>query len=163
VSPDTSLRHVNETSNTPDAFGDEFVELWKTYPRKDDSKKSLRAYSARRLAGVPAEDLLTATVNYRQQMEAQKIELKFIKCGWTFFGSDEPWRDYLQPVTARAGNGQQAEEDQLVAYVRYGQKYAHKDAEAFQSLLRNRPELTDDQIEAAWSSWRDCQSVAAAS
>jgi hypothetical protein len=45
MSPDTPLLPVKETSNTPDAFGDEFVALWEMYPRKDDSSKALKAYS----------------------------------------------------------------------------------------------------------------------
>ena len=160
VSPDTPLLPVKETSNTPDAFGDEFVTLWEMYPRKDDSSKALKAYSARRLAGVPAEDLLTATVNYQQHVQAQNLELRYVKYGSTFFGSDEPWRDYLQPVTQMADA--QPTEDPLAAWVRYGKKYAWKTDDAFQSLLEAETRIPAE-VEAAWLGRESEQPVMVAS
>jgi hypothetical protein len=124
------------------------------YPLKDDSSKALKAYSARRLAGVSAEDLLTATVNYQQHVLAQNLELRYIKYGSTFFGGDEPFRDYLQPVLAQTAD--QPKEDPLAAWVRYGEKYARKDANAFQSLLEVETRMPDE-VEAAWSGWQSRQ------
>ncbi len=51
VPPNTSVRHVNDTSLTRGAVENDFAEVWNLYPRKVDRAKALRSYSAQRKAG----------------------------------------------------------------------------------------------------------------
>lgn len=74
-------------------FDAEFAEAWVVYPRKLARKAALKAYQTRRRAGVPADELLTATRNYADAKRGS--DEKFILHGSTFFGPDERWRDYL--------------------------------------------------------------------
>jgi hypothetical protein len=96
VPPNTSVRHVNDTSLTRDAFEDEFSAVWSTYPRRVDRAKALKAYAARRKAGVSADDLMAAV-----KFDAEATvgtEPRFIKHGATFFGSDAPFADYVNGI-----------------------------------------------------------------
>ena len=78
-------------------YSNDFEDLWKLYPRKIEKKKSLRAYTARRREGSSHDDLLTATKNYAEACKGK--DQKYIKHAATFFGPDEPWRDYTKSVS----------------------------------------------------------------
>lgn len=84
-------------------FEAEFNETWKEYPRKHARLASLRAYQARRRAGVTADDLHAATVHYARDMQAEGRELDKIMHGSTFYGPNERWRDYLEQRTEEPG------------------------------------------------------------
>lgn len=71
----------------------EFAAAWELYPRKGDRKKALRAYVARRRAGARAADLMRATRNYAAARSGEPE--KFTKLGATFYGPDEPYKDFL--------------------------------------------------------------------
>ena len=103
--PESSLIHQVEPSKTRGAFEDDFETVWSLYPKRVDRGKALRAYIARRRAGASAEDLLAATQHYAAAM--QGTEARFIKHGATFFGPDEPFRDFVDGIpTGLAGSGQ---------------------------------------------------------
>lgn len=86
----------------PDAVVDllegEFQTLWAFYPRKIARNAALRKYRATRSRGIAFEVLFNATCNYRSAVLNEETEQKFIKHGATFFGPDEPWRDYRKAV-----------------------------------------------------------------
>jgi len=75
-------------------FESDFDECWVLYPRKVARKAALKAYSTCRSNGVSAEDLLTATANYRAATWGH--EERFIMHGATFFGPTSRWEDYLE-------------------------------------------------------------------
>lgn len=76
-----------------EAFESDFDAVWELYPRKVSRKAALRAYIARRRAGVPAEDLAAAVANYAAEMDGR--EDRFVKHGATFFGPDEHFADWV--------------------------------------------------------------------
>lgn len=78
------------------SFEAQFEKTWVEYPRKVSKKAALKAYIARRRAGVSADDLHTATVNYARSVAGQ--EPRYVKHGATFYGPDEHWRDFLEAV-----------------------------------------------------------------
>lgn len=83
-------------------FEEGFAVSWEMYPRKVNRKGALKAYQARRRAGVTDNELATATDNYAQTVKGKEPE--FILHGATFFGPNERFRDYLgQP----SSNGSQ--------------------------------------------------------
>lgn len=75
------------------AVREEFEEAWRAYPRKPNNPhgKALKAYIARRKAGVTAQELLAGVRAYAAFVEAEGTDPKFIKQGATFFGPDEHW------------------------------------------------------------------------
>lgn len=83
-----------ETAQTTESFAADFDEAWRLYPNKKERKSALKAYQARRRAGVGAPELLEATKRYAEQ--TKQTEKRFIKHGSTFYGPDDPWRDLLE-------------------------------------------------------------------
>lgn len=75
-----------------------FDRIWTTYPRKVERKAALRAFRAtvRRVGPSAVSDLAKATANYAEACRGK--DPKYVKHGSTFYGPDEPWRDYLNGV-----------------------------------------------------------------
>ncbi len=96
VPPNTSVRHVNDTSLTRGDFEDDFSEVWNLYPRKLDRAKALKAYAVQRKAGVSANDLMAAVKHYSEAVAG--TETRFIKHGATFFGPDRPFAEFIAGI-----------------------------------------------------------------
>ena len=79
----------------------DFNEAWELYPRKTDRGRALRAYAARRRAGASKADLLAAVKHFAKAMA--DTEERFIKYGATFFGPDEPFREFVKPPARARG------------------------------------------------------------
>ncbi len=77
---------------------EDFEKVWKEYPRKVGKDACRRCCFTRVAQGARWEELRLAAINYSKKCEAEKTEERFIKHGSTFFGRDEWWRDYLQPI-----------------------------------------------------------------
>jgi hypothetical protein len=88
-------REAQNRSASLAPFETDFDEMWKDYPRKVDKAKALKAYTARRRAGAPTGDLLRAATNYAETVTGN--DPQFVKHCATFFGPDEPWREYVNP------------------------------------------------------------------
>jgi len=98
--PEPSVESPVESSVAHVRCADEFAHVWDVYPKRLDRKRALRAYVARRRAGVSAHDLLTAAENYAKAMIGQ--EPRYIKHAATFFGPDEPFADFVEGIPAGA-------------------------------------------------------------
>ena len=94
--PEPSSTRQGEPSKTLVVFADDFAAVWDAYPRKLERGKAARAYTARRRAGVSAEDLLAACRNYAAATIGS--DPKFIKLGATFFGPDQPFADFVHGI-----------------------------------------------------------------
>lgn len=84
----------------------EFEAAWRAYPRRPNNSraKALRAYLARRKAGVTADELLAGVQAYAGFVEQQRIEPRFIKQAATFFGPDRHWaEEYHAPPPLSPG------------------------------------------------------------
>lgn len=82
--------------NSP-SFEVDFESVWAIYPRKVARADALKAYTARRRAGVSAEQLALAVGHYAEDCRINEREPRFVLHGATFFGPNERWKDYLEP------------------------------------------------------------------
>jgi hypothetical protein len=71
-----------------------FLAAWAAYPRHTDRQRAWRAWLARRQAGAAAEALTAAAAHYAAYCTAVGTEPRFIKHAATFWGPDEPWREW---------------------------------------------------------------------
>lgn len=76
-------------------YADAFGELWPLYPKRAGNNpraKALRAYTARRVAGVAHDDLAAGLIRYAAFVRATAKEgTVYVMQGATFFGPDEHW------------------------------------------------------------------------
>ena len=73
-----------------------FDNLWGLYPRKIEKRTAYKKYIATLKKGVTHNDLLKATRNYQKAMAGKEKE--HIKHGATFFGPNEPWKEWVDGV-----------------------------------------------------------------
>ena len=70
-----------------------FEELWNNYPKKDGKKQALKHYKASVKTKEDMNNIYKAALNYKQYIETEKIEVKFIKNGSTWFNN---WQDWVE-------------------------------------------------------------------
>ncbi|WP_440997659.1 hypothetical protein [Arhodomonas sp. SL1] len=79
------------------AYPEEFEQAWSLYPKRDGGNpkaKALKAWRARRKAGIPAEDLQAGVGRYARYVRARSKEgTPYVMQTATFFGPDEHWRE----------------------------------------------------------------------
>lgn len=83
----------NKPQPSASAFDSDFEAVWRLYPRKVEKQKALKAYQARRRAGVAPERLLAAVTHYAEARTS--TEQRFIKHGASFLGADGPWSEWV--------------------------------------------------------------------
>lgn len=97
VTETSPLRHgyARDTEGDKDIkdYTPKFEKLWGLYPRKIEKKLALKKYKATLKKGADYKDLLKATENYAKSMAGKEKE--HIKHGATFFGPNEPWREWV--------------------------------------------------------------------
>lgn len=90
VSQDEVSQGKGRTDNS--ALKKEFEEVWKYYPRKHGKEKALEYYIRDRKAGATYEEIGKGVFDYREYVEAENVELQYMKMGSTFF-SQKAWQD----------------------------------------------------------------------
>lgn len=106
---DTEEKKTTSTDRPADRYTEEFAEAWTTYPRRDGDNPKAKAFKAwngsLRRGATPAQ-LLTATKHYAAFVASKgKVGTEFVKQAATFYGPDEPWRDYLdEPPMRKTGS-----------------------------------------------------------
>ena len=88
----------------PPAFVRDFEEFWTAYPLKVGRKAALKAYQARRRAGVGALEITEGLGRYLKWSRATDTKLKHPS---TFVGPDEWWAEpwTIPPTRPKGGNG----------------------------------------------------------
>lgn len=76
----------------PSEIKAEFETLWKLYPKKQGKDKAYGYYERARNAGATYEEIESGIRNYINFIDAQQIEMQFVKMGSTFF-SQKAWQD----------------------------------------------------------------------
>lgn len=94
---DTSNTNTNNTNSitnklTTEQLRKEFEEIWKLYPRKHGKDKAFEYYTRDRKAGAIYEEIGKGVLDYANYVQAEEIELRYIKMGSTFF-SQKAWQD----------------------------------------------------------------------
>lgn len=87
-----STNHIQEGKEVKNKdLSDFFLKLWEAYPKKDGRKAAERHYFATVKNESDMERIDFALGNYLSRIETEKIDLKFIKNGSTFFNN---WQDF---------------------------------------------------------------------
>lgn len=76
-------------------YSEEFERFWEIYPRKRDKGYAFKNFSIRVKNGWKPEQLIEAAKAYRDEVEAEATDEKYIKHASTFLSDKEPFRDYL--------------------------------------------------------------------
>jgi hypothetical protein len=105
-------KEVSSSSDDEGAstYSPAFEKLWANYPRKVDKKKAYRAAKARIKAGAKPSELAQAVDAYAAFVAIEETETKYIKHAATFFGPDEPWREWLDGAPTPTAPAQLEEE-----------------------------------------------------
>lgn len=78
-----------------------FETAWEAYPKRagpNPKTGAYRAFRARVKAGDDPTDLIASAGNYRKHcVAAGKNGTEFVKQAATFWGPNEPWRDFIEP------------------------------------------------------------------
>ena len=82
-------------ANEKELWEQEFEELWKLYPRKESKANGLKAYLKVRRRGVSKETILEGLKRYKQKVESEHTERKYIIKGGNWFGG-ERWEDEVE-------------------------------------------------------------------
>ena len=109
ILPDTTK------SNYKIVYTPEFEKAWDTYPRKVGKSAANTAWKATRRRGVDSEILLLTTSRYAAVCSSQRTEQRYIKHAKSFFGPDEPWRDYMDEPADQHNNDVAQSRDELDA------------------------------------------------
>lgn len=101
--------HRDPPAERRGASGDEpsadFLTMWADYPLKVERKAAWRAWKAAVRKGVPIADLTRAGQHYATYCQQAGTPAPYIKHGATFFGRDDPWRDWVDGVPVRLATG----------------------------------------------------------
>lgn len=100
ISNSMSKSNSNSISNNKDKKGEieqEFEEVWKLYPRKEDKKKAFLAYkSARKKASF--DEIKKGVETYSNHIKANNTDKCYIKLGATYFNG-ECWANNYEQRT----------------------------------------------------------------
>lgn len=88
----TNSNKVSIQSSKKDIYA-EFEKLWNMYPRKQGGKdKALGHYERARRNGTTYEEVEMGIRAYISYIEANEVDMQFVKMGTTFF-SQKAWQD----------------------------------------------------------------------
>jgi len=102
---------------TPD-----FLEFWKSYPRKDEKGSAWRAWLARLKEGARPDQLILAARHYAlfvagKDQAVMKLPATLLGPGHGPGGADPIWQEWQEPRTNGDGRKEESHE------VRYGPRY----------------------------------------
>lgn len=85
---------ISNTSiiNTSNNIRADFENLWKEYPRKIGKQKAFNQYKKYIKEGITYEEIMLGIIKYKEYIEIEKIEERFIKHGATWF-NNKGWED----------------------------------------------------------------------
>lgn len=75
-----------------------FEHLWQQYPRKEGKRGAFRHFKASVKNPEDFERVQTALANYKEKIDTERVDPRFVKMGSTFFYNWEDYVDY-RPVT----------------------------------------------------------------
>ena len=91
ISNSNSNSNSNSTSNNKDnkdsEIEQEFEEVWKLYPRKEDKKKAFSAYKTARKK-TSFDEIKKGVETYSQHIKASNTDKRYIKLGATYFNGE---------------------------------------------------------------------------
>lgn len=92
-------KNTKKKTSVGNDYSEDFETAWQTWiklKRTPDKKKAFDKWRATlRRNGTSPERLIEAAQNYATYCEKAGTEPKYVKHAATFFGSSEPWQDFL--------------------------------------------------------------------
>ena len=79
-------------SSTTKGIHTEFENLWNLYPKKQGKDKAFNYYQKARKSGTTYEEVEQGIYAYIEYIQANQVEMRYIKMGSTFF-SQKAWKD----------------------------------------------------------------------
>ena len=76
----------------PKELREEFETLWSMYPKKQGKDKAYGYYERARKSGTTYEEVGQGIAAYREYIEANEVDMQYVKMGSTFF-SQKAWGD----------------------------------------------------------------------
>lgn len=83
---------TNNNRENNNIYNDEFNDLWFDYPKKQGKAQAQKAYIKAREKGATVEQVKKGILNYNKYIRQNKIEMRFVKQGSTWFRG-ECWND----------------------------------------------------------------------
>lgn len=96
----------NERTKEGSIYTPGFTSFWFPYPRKIEKRGAFACWNIRLKEGIAEEDLIRASVNYRDYCTRNHKEQEHIKYPATFLSRDRPFEDYLTSPTDRKDGDQ---------------------------------------------------------
>ena len=97
-----------KNSNTGDAYSSQFEQAWKAYPKRsgaNNKKAAYKQWNARLKSGVTAERMIEGATRYSTQCKLDgNYGTAYVKQASTFFGPNEHYNDYDEPIAAPVTN-----------------------------------------------------------
>lgn len=82
---------------------EEFERLWHLYPKKQGKDKAYKYYEKARKSDTTYEEVEDGIMAYQKYINANKIEMQYVKMGSTFF-SQKAWSDDWTIINRTASN-----------------------------------------------------------
>ena len=116
ISNSNSNSNSNSTSNNKDnkdsEIEQEFEEVWKLYPRKEDKKKAFSAYkTARKKASF--DEIKKGVETYSNHIRVSNTDKRYIKLGATYFNG-ECWANNYEQVAPTEETEEQKTQRELL-------------------------------------------------
>ena len=92
-----SYKEIEKNKNKIKKYKPDCDSLWNLYPNKDGKKKALIYMKSSIKSEQDYNDCIKAIKNYKDKIEVEKIEPKYIKNGSTFFNNWQDYVDYVKP------------------------------------------------------------------
>lgn len=86
----TNISNTN-TSITKEIYT-EFENLWNLYPKKQGKEKAFNCYQRARKSDTTYKEVERGIYAYKEYIQANDVEMKYVKMGSTFF-SQKAWQD----------------------------------------------------------------------
>ena len=83
---------VNKNSNNKTQNEVDFEVLWKLYPKKQGKQMAFKAYKKARKEGATFEEIKAGIEAYKDYLEAERTDMKYVAMGSTFF-NQRRWQD----------------------------------------------------------------------
>lgn len=104
----TSVDRLSEKGT----YESQFNELWSLYPKKEGKKEAFAAYKRVIKKGVTNEQIREGIARYVQYLNSNKVEMRYVKKGSTFF-HQECWNDeYNSKFNNNNGNNGAGKKEQ---------------------------------------------------
>ena len=94
VQLNTNNKNTNNkiNNNKKEIYKESFEEIWKMYPNKKGKTSAFKSFDKALKEGISIETIIDGIERYNQYIELEKIDIKYVKNGSTWF-NQRCWED----------------------------------------------------------------------